>query len=51
MSALFFLVPPCTAVIALVILREPIPALAWPGMALAALGILLVTRKTSGAPK
>ncbi|KRC76579.1 putative amino-acid metabolite efflux pump [compost metagenome] len=50
-SALFFLVPPCTAVIALVILREPIPALAWPGMALAALGILLVTRKTSGAPK
>lgn len=45
-SALFFLVPPCTAIIALVILREPIPPLAWPGMALAALGILLVTRKT-----
>lgn len=49
-SALFFLVPPCTAVIALAILDEPIPALAWPGMALAALGILLVTRaKPSGA--
>lgn len=45
-SALFFLVPPCTAIIALLILREPIPPLAWPGMALAALGILLVTRKT-----
>lgn len=45
-SALFFLVPPCTALIALLILREPIPPLAWPGMALAALGILLVTRKT-----
>lgn len=44
-SALFFLVPPCTAIIALLILREPIPPLAWPGMALAALGILLVTRK------
>ncbi|MFJ3465064.1 DMT family transporter [Achromobacter spanius] len=53
-SALFFLVPPCTAVIALLILREPIPPLAWPGMALAALGILLVTRKsgeTSGSAK
>ncbi|MNT47671.1 EamA-like transporter family protein [compost metagenome] len=50
-SALFFLVPPCTAVIALLILREPIPPLAWPGMALAALGILLVTRKPGGAPK
>ncbi|KQZ98627.1 MAG: DMT family transporter [Achromobacter sp.] len=45
-SALFFLVPPCTAVIALLILRESIPPLAWPGMALAALGILLVTRKS-----
>ncbi|WP_291377410.1 MULTISPECIES: DMT family transporter [Achromobacter] len=45
-SALFFLVPPCTAIIALLILHEPIPPLAWPGMALAALGILLVTRKT-----
>ena len=50
-SALFFLVPPCTAIIALLILREPIPPLAWPGMALAALGILLVTRKPGGAPK
>ncbi|KGD94261.1 multidrug DMT transporter permease [Achromobacter sp. RTa] len=49
-SALFFLVPPCTAVIALAILDEPIPALAWPGMALAAFGILLVTRaKPAGA--
>ncbi|CAB3919292.1 DMT family transporter [Achromobacter dolens] len=43
-SALFFLVPPSTAVIALLVLDEPIPPLAWPGMALAALGILLVTR-------
>jgi len=43
-SALFFMVPPCTAVFALMALGEPIPMLAWPGMALAALGILLVTR-------
>lgn len=50
-SALFFLVPPCTAVIALLILGEPIPALAWPGMGLAALGILLVTRRGRGAAK
>ncbi len=50
-SALFFLVPPCTAVIALLILGEPIPALAWPGMGLAALGILLVTRRARGAAK
>ncbi|MDF3857298.1 DMT family transporter [Achromobacter denitrificans] len=50
-SALFFLVPPCTAVIALAILDEPIPALAWPGMALAAIGILLVTRAKPAAPR
>jgi len=50
-SALFFLVPPCTAIIALLILREPIPPLAWPGMVLAALGILLVTRKPASDAK
>lgn len=50
-SALFFLVPPCTAVTALLVLGEPIPPLAWPGMALAALGILLVTRRPGAAPK
>ena len=52
-SALFFLVPPCTAVIALLVLGEAIPKLAWPGMALAALGILLVTwqpRRAAPAP-
>ena len=49
-SALFFLVPPATAVIALLVLQEPIPPLAWPGMALAALGILLVTRSARPAP-
>jgi drug/metabolite transporter (DMT)-like permease len=50
-SALFFLVPPCTALIALLVLDEAIPPLAWPGMALAALGILLVTwQPRRGAP-
>lgn len=49
-SALFFLVPPCTALIALLVLGEKIPALAWPGMALAALGILLVTRGGASEP-
>lgn len=48
-SALFFLVPPCTAVFALMALGEPIPVLAWLGMALAAVGILLVTRSARTA--
>jgi len=41
-SALFFLVPPVTTVIALVVLGESIPPMAWPGMALAAAGLYLV---------
>jgi drug/metabolite transporter (DMT)-like permease len=44
-SALFFLVPPATAVIAFLVLGETIPPLAWPGMLLAAAGIYLVMRK------
>jgi len=43
-SALFFLVPPATAAIALVALHEPIAVRAWFGMALAALGVYLATR-------
>jgi len=43
-SALFFLVPPVTAVIAALALGESVPALAWLGMALAAVGIHLVMR-------
>lgn len=50
-SALFFLVPPCTAVIALLVLGEPIAPLAWPGMGLAALGILLVTWRPKAAQR
>jgi drug/metabolite transporter (DMT)-like permease len=44
-SALFFLVPPGTAIFAFLLLGERIPLLAWPGMVLAAAGIMLVTRK------
>jgi drug/metabolite transporter (DMT)-like permease len=44
-SALFFLVPPLTAVIAFCLLGETLPLAALPGMALAALGIYLVMRK------
>ncbi|MFT4192066.1 MAG: DMT family transporter, partial [Comamonas sp.] len=44
-SALFFLVPPATAVIAALVLGEHIPALAWAGMLLAVIGIFLVTRQ------
>ncbi len=43
-SALFFLVPPATAVAAFAFLDETIPPLAWPGMLLAAAGLYLVTR-------
>jgi drug/metabolite transporter (DMT)-like permease len=43
-SALFFLIPPVTALIALVVLGEAIAPLAWPGMLLAALGLYLVMR-------
>jgi drug/metabolite transporter (DMT)-like permease len=50
-SALFFLVPPCTAVIALVVLHEPIAPLAWPGMLCAAAGIHLVMRPARARPR
>ncbi|MBU65798.1 MAG: EamA family transporter [Cupriavidus sp.] len=48
-SALFFLVPPVTAVIAFAVLGEAIPPMAWPGMAIAAAGLYLVMRRRPGA--
>lgn len=42
-SALFFLVPPVAAIIGWVLLGEQMPPLAWVGLALAALGVALVT--------
>ena len=46
-SALFFLVPPLAAVIAWVMLGEVMPPLAWGGMALAGVGVVLATRKAA----
>jgi drug/metabolite transporter (DMT)-like permease len=43
-SALFFLVPPLSALYALVVLSEPLPVAGWLGMALAAAGVAIVTR-------
>jgi drug/metabolite transporter (DMT)-like permease len=41
-SALFFLVPPTTALIAFSVLHETILLMAWPGMLLAAAGLYWV---------
>jgi drug/metabolite transporter (DMT)-like permease len=43
-SALFFLVPPLAALIAWAILGEALPALAWVGMVIAAVGVAVATR-------
>ncbi len=44
-SALFYLVPPMAAVLAWFLLGEIMPPLAWMGMAVAAVGVYLATRK------
>ena len=44
-SALFYLVPPLSALIAWPMLGERLAPLAWAGMAIAALGVALVSRK------
>ncbi len=44
-SALFFLVPPMAAIIGWVLLGEQMPPLAWVGLALAAIGVALVTNR------
>jgi len=46
-SALFFLVPPVAATIAWVLLGETMPSLAWLGVALAAVGVAVATRRPS----
>lgn len=43
-SSLFFLVPPGSALIALIVLNEPMAAFAWIGMAIAMTGVWLVAR-------
>ncbi len=44
-SALFFMVPPCSALIAWLVLDEKMASLAWFGMAVAALGVWFATRR------
>ncbi len=44
-SALFYLVPPLAAILAWLLLQEVMPPLAWAGMAVAAVGVWLATRK------
>jgi drug/metabolite transporter (DMT)-like permease len=46
-SSLFFLVPPVAALLAWLILGEVMPPIAWIGMAIAAVGVYLATRKTA----
>lgn len=46
-SALFFLVPPLSAVIAWWVLDERMMPLAWAGMVIAAVGVWLVTRRAT----
>jgi drug/metabolite transporter (DMT)-like permease len=46
-SALFFLVPPLAAVIAWAVLGEQLPAVAWVGMVLAAVGVWIATSASS----
>ncbi len=50
-SALFYLVPPCAAVIAWMMLGEEMPLLAWLGMAVAGAGVMLVSRTAPRASK
>jgi drug/metabolite transporter (DMT)-like permease len=49
-SALFFLTPPLAALIAWIVLDEDLPAAAWPGMIVAAIGVALATRTRSAQP-
>lgn len=44
-SALFFLVPPLAAFFAWLVLKEVMPLAAWGGMAIAAAGVYMATRK------
>jgi len=46
-SALLFLVPPMAALIAWALIGEKMPPVAWAGMGVAALGVLIATRKPS----
>jgi drug/metabolite transporter (DMT)-like permease len=44
-SALLFLVPPLAAIFGWLLLGEIMPPIAWIGMALAGIGVIIATRK------
>jgi len=46
-SALFFLVPPLAALIAWPLLGDVVPPVAWAGMAVAAVGVIVATRRST----
>jgi drug/metabolite transporter (DMT)-like permease len=48
-SALFFLIPPVSALIALILLREQLPLVAWAGMAVAGTGVAIATLRPARA--
>lgn len=48
-SALFFLVPPLAALFAWLVLGEAMPPIAWLGMAVAAIGVYIASRKAGRA--
>jgi len=43
-ASLFYLVPPCTALLAWLLFKEPLGAAIWAGMGLCAAGVALVLR-------
>ncbi|MGE8414454.1 MAG: DMT family transporter [Pseudomonas sp.] len=49
-SAVFFLVPPCAALVAWLLLGEPMPWLAWGGVILAAMGVRLCSSPLPAKP-
>ena len=44
-SSLFFMIPPFAAFIAWILLGEVMPVIAWAGIAVAAIGVYIATRK------
>jgi drug/metabolite transporter (DMT)-like permease len=49
-SALFFLVPPITAVVAWIVLGETLPPVGWAGLAVSAAGVAIVTLERRRPP-
>jgi len=48
-SALFFLVPPVSAILAWIFIDEPMASLAWAGMVIAAIGVWMVSQRAANS--